>query len=206
MRPKFIYFDLGNVLLRFSRQRQFRQMAEAVGTTAEKAEAAFFQTGLYEAYERGELTTGQVYDRFCGELGVNCDIARLQHAGNDIFWPNTSMIPVVSALWSAGWRLGILSNTCASHWEFVSDGRYAFLSNLFEVTTLSYEVAAMKPDRRIYEAAAEKAGVAPSEILFTDDLPENVAGGRAFGFDAVIFTTAAAFVNELRNRGIRISY
>ena len=94
MRPKFIYFDLGNVLLRFSRQRQFRQMAEAVGTTTEKAEAAFFQTGLYEAYERGELTTEQVYDRFCGELGVNCDIARLQHAGNDIFWPNTSMIPL----------------------------------------------------------------------------------------------------------------
>jgi putative hydrolase of the HAD superfamily len=206
MRPKFIYFDLGNVLLRFDRQRQIRQMAEAAGTTPEKAKAAFFKTGIYEASERGELTTEQMFERFCAELGVECNLVRLRHAVNDIFWPNFSMIPVISALWSAGWRLGILSNTCASHWEFASDDRYSYLSNCFEVLALSYEVGVMKPDHRIYEAAAEKAGVAPDEILFTDDLAENVAGAREASFDAVVYSTTAAFVRELRSRGVEFSY
>ena len=30
----FIYFDLGNVLLHFSRERQFQQMAQVLGITA----------------------------------------------------------------------------------------------------------------------------------------------------------------------------
>ena len=32
----FIYFDLGNVLLHFSRERQFRQMAQVLGITAKE--------------------------------------------------------------------------------------------------------------------------------------------------------------------------
>jgi HAD superfamily hydrolase (TIGR01509 family) len=206
MAPKFIYFDLGKVLLCFDRDRQFRQMADVAGITPEKVRELFFDSGLYVAYETGELTTQQVFDEFCTKAGVACDRADLELAANDIFWPNVPMIPVVGALWSAGHRLGILSNTCATHWEFIADGRFRFLTCHFEQATLSYEVGAMKPDAKIYLAAAEKAGVAPNEILFTDDLEENVAGARQAGFDAVHYTSTATFVDELRSRGVEFSY
>ncbi len=206
MAPKFIYFDLGNVLLRFDRDRQFRQMAEVAGITPEMVRELFFDSGLYVAYETGQLTTQQVYDEFCSESGVACDRAQLELAANDIFWPNAPMIPVVSALWSAGYRLGILSNTCESHWQFVTDGRFGFLSRYFEQAALSYEVGAMKPAPKIYAAAVERAGVAPSEIFFTDDLEANVAGALEAGFDAANYTSTAAFADELRRRNVRINY
>ena len=45
----------------------------------------------------------------------------------------------------------------------------------------------MKPDRAIYDAAIERAGVAAHEVFFTDDRLENVEGARAVGIDAVQF-------------------
>lgn len=206
MAPKFIYFDLGNVLLRFDRERQFRQMADVAGISPEKVREFFFDSGLYVAYETGDLTTQQVYDEFCSKAGVACDRAELERAANDIFWPNVPMIPVVGALWSAGYRLGILSNTCECHWRFVTDGRFGFLSRYFEPAALSYEVGAMKPDPKIYAAAAEKAGVAPNEVFFTDDLQDNVEGALMAGFDAVLYAGTSGLVDQLRCRGIEFSY
>ena len=42
-----------------------------------------------------------------------------------------------------------------------------------------------KPEARAYLRVAEAIGVAPREILFFDDLEENVAASRAVGYQAV---------------------
>ncbi|GAA3507632.1 FMN phosphatase YigB (HAD superfamily) [Streptosporangium album] len=42
-----------------------------------------------------------------------------------------------------------------------------------------------KPDRRIYELAAERAGVAPERCLFVDDRLENVEAARALAMTGV---------------------
>ena len=64
----------------------------------------------------------------------------------------------------------------------------------------------MKPDRAIYTAAAELAGCRPEEVFFVDDLPENVVGARAAGFDAEVFTDVRTLVGDLRRRGVRFNY
>ncbi|MFG1825019.1 HAD family hydrolase [Microbispora bryophytorum] len=45
-----------------------------------------------------------------------------------------------------------------------------------------------KPDPRIYEIAAERAGVPLGRCLFVDDREENVEAARALGMTAVLFT------------------
>jgi HAD superfamily hydrolase (TIGR01509 family) len=61
----------------------------------------------------------------------------------------------------------------------------------------------LKPDRRIYEIAIQRAGVEPSEVFFVDDRLENVAGAQAVGIDVVQFTTSEQLVADLRVRGVR---
>jgi len=206
MRPRFVYFDLGNVLLRFSRPRQFQQMADVAGIDADQVRLAVMEGGLHDLYETGSITSAEFFERFCEATGARCDFHQLLRAGSDIFWPNYSMIPLVAALWSAGYRLGILSNTCAAHWEWIADRRFAMLPGYFEQIVLSYELGVMKPSGEIYAAAAERAGVPPAEIFYIDDLEENVNGARQFGFDAVLYTTTDALVGELRQRGLRFNY
>jgi putative hydrolase of the HAD superfamily len=203
---EFVYFDLGNVLLRFSRQRQFRQMAEVAGIEPGAVRFAVMDGGLQDLYECGAITSDEFFERFCAATGARCDFHRLMRAGSDMFWPNYSMIPRVAALWSAGYRLGILSNTCVAHWEWVGGGKFGMLPECFEEFVLSYEVGAMKPAREVYAAAAEKAGAGPAEIFYMDDIEENVIGAREFGFDAVLYTTTAELVRALRQRGLRFNY
>lgn len=206
MPPRFFYFDMGNVLLRFSHERMAEQLAAASGTTAPTAWKILFEDGLHWEYERGELSRQQFYARFCQAADVALtDIERLDAAGNDIFEVNALMVGLVGRLAGAGYRLGILSNTTKSHWQHCLR-RYGSLRSVFGVYALSYELKAMKPAPGVYEAAAKLAGVPASQVFFTDDRPENVAAALAAGFDAVRYESVSQVNEELRQRGVRTNF
>lgn len=205
--PSFFYFDMGNVLLNFSHERGARQMAELAGISPEAVwNLVFAGDDLEDRCERGDLDARGLYDIFCQQTKTQADFDLLERAGCDIFELNRQIIPVVAHLAAAGHRLGILSNTSASHWNFVTDGRYGLLPGPFEQFVLSFEVRSMKPERKIYDIAIEKAGVPASEIFFCDDRPDNVAGALAAGLDAVQFHTARQLAEELHQRGVRTNY
>ena len=105
------------------------------------------------------------------------------------------MVPLVSQFRAAGHRMGILSNTCRSHWEYCAR-RYRILTTLFDVAALSFEIHAVKPERAIFLAAAELAGCDPEEIFFVDDTPGHVDGARAAGYDAVAFLSPPQLAAE----------
>jgi glucose-1-phosphatase len=207
MQPKFLYFDLGRVLVNFSVERMLGQMAAAAGVTAEQVRAVLFSVNgaLMRDHETGRLSTRQFYDAFCAAIGSRPDFDRLIAAAAEIFELNLPVLPVVAQLRQAGYPMGILSNTCETHWEYCRR-QYRIVSEGFGVYALSYEIGAAKPDATIFRAAAELAGYRPEEIFFVDDLPGHVAGAQAAGFDAVQFTSAEALASDLRRRGIRFNY
>ncbi|HEV7226536.1 MAG TPA: HAD family phosphatase [Pirellulales bacterium] len=200
--PKFIYFDLGNVLLYFDHRRAARQMATVAGVPADLVWDVVFASGLEHRYEAGELSTQEFFEIFCDKTGSRPDYAALAAAAGDIFEVNAPLVELVSQLSSAGRRLGLLSNTCEWHWNHFAGGRYPPIPEAFHAVVLSFRAKAMKPDVRIYALAAEMAGAAPSEIFFVDDMPGHVAAARAFGFDAVQYTSPEALVAELAARGV----
>ena len=205
MPPKFIYFDLGNVLLNFSHPRMCRQMAEVAGLSEEAVFQALFSSGLELDYERGRVSTPEFYEQFCAATGTRPDLERLSHAACDIFSVHVGTKRILSQLLAAGYRLGLLSNTNEMHYNFFARGRYALIPTAFEQLVLSFEVGAIKPEPQIFTAAIEKAGVRPEEIFFTDDIAGHVEGARAAGIDAVQFTTPAALLDALLERGVRVS-
>ena len=204
--PRFFYFDLGNVLLKFDHRRAARQMAEVSGVPAERIWDVVFAGGLNEKIDAGELTTEEFYEQFCRELGCRPEKDALAYAASDIFELNYSMSAVLGRLAAARKRLGLLSNTCDMHWQYFGTGRYWFVPREFEAIVLSYRVQLMKPDPKIFLYAAELAGVRPEEVFYVDDMPQHVAGARAVGFDAVRYTTTAAFVADLAKRGVWLAY
>jgi putative hydrolase of the HAD superfamily len=204
--PGFIYFDLGNVLLKFSHRLAARQMADVAGVTEEMAWNAVFESGLSDRYELGHITSRDFFEHFCRATSSRPDFQQLLHAVSDIFELNTAIVPLVTHLHSAHRRLGILSNTNEAHWQFVSQGRYAIIRDFFPVKALSFQLKSMKPQPEIYTAAAALAGFDPQEIFFMDDRTENVAGARAVGFDAVLYENPRQLADELRRRHVRWNY
>jgi FMN phosphatase YigB (HAD superfamily) len=207
MRPQFIYFDMGNVLLHFSHEKMAGQMARVVGIEAAQAWRILFEghEALEWQYERGALTREEFYRGFCGAAGASADIDRLDAAGNDIFELNAPIIGPVGRLAGAGYRLGICSNTTLSHWTYCTS-RFRVLTAVFSVHAMSYELKAMKPDPKFYAAAAALAGVGPDGIFFTDDRADNVAAAIDAGWDAVQFESVSQLNEALRSRGVVINY
>ncbi len=202
--PKFLYFDLGMVLVRFSIDRMCRQMGQVAGIDAQRVREALFARPLHTQYEMGEISTEGYYQDFCQATGARPDFRQLCRAASEIFELNYAMLPVVAQLHAAGWRMGILSNTCQCHWEYLLE-TYRVLEQ-FPVFALSFEIRAAKPERAIFQAAAEMAGVAAEEIFFTDDIAGHVAGARAAGLDAVLYTSTPELVTELHKRGVQFNF
>ena len=206
MAPKFIYFDLGNVLVYFDHWIACRQMARVAGLTAERVWQVVFESDLEHRYESGQVDDHGFYEAFCQATATRPDYEQLLIAGSDIFRLNHSLLPVVAQIDGAGYPLGILSNTSPAHWAWVTAGRFGIVNLAFDRAALSYEIGVCKPDPRIYAAAAELADVRPEEIFFVDDMPENVAAARQAGFDAVLYTTTPLLAADLRNRGVEFNY
>ena len=85
------------------------------------------------------------------------------------------------------------------------DSGYAILPGRFARQVLSYEAGVMKPHAGIYAVATAAAGVPCDRIFFCDDLPQHVAAARAAGWDAELFTSASALIDQLAARGLTLS-
>lgn len=198
-----LLFDMGNVLIHFSHERMYRQLGELVGRDGAEVERWMHETGLFEGYETGRVTTDELRREFGRLADREMEGASLDCAASDIFWANESMEPVIDRLATSGLPLVLVSNTCETHFRWVSE-RFPVLRH-FKRRVLSFEVGACKPAAAIFEAAARAAGVAPAECFFTDDTPGHVEAARQLGFDAVVFQSASQVITELETRGLNLA-
>lgn len=204
MPPAFIYLDLGNVIFFFDRDRAFRQMAAASGADTAAVEDAVMAGGLQQAIERGDIGWSEFHAEFCSRTGTRPDPEALARAASDMFTLNAALLPIIACCRRAGVPLGILSNTCDPHWQFLVSRGYAILPGGFREIVLSHEERAAKPDRAIYEVATARAGVAPERIFFCDDLAPHIDAARGVGWDAELFVSAHELAEQLARRGINL--
>jgi len=205
--PTFIYFDMGNVLVNFSHDIAQHRLAELTGASlATVNEEVFGSDGLQWQLERGDL--GE--DDFFASVTALCEHAKtpslkdISVACSDIFTLNTEIVPLVAGLQQGGHRVGVFSNTCRWHIDWIR-ARFRLLT-MFDCFAMSHEIGAMKPEPASYEKAAEIAGAEPAEIFFTDDREENIQGATKAGFQTMQFTNASELGQRLRSLGLRFNY
>lgn len=203
--PKFIYFDLGNVLINFSHRRAADQMATASGASADFVWQLVFEGSMQTRLETGQLDSRSFCSEFRAATGSQIVDACLLKAASDIFWLNAPVVPIVGQLAAAGFSLGLLSNTCQAHWDFVWR-RFALLHYFFPIRLLSFEFGAMKPSASFFRAAIDAAGCEPAQTFFVDDRIEHVQAARSCGLDAIVFTSAQDLGHQLSNRGVSLNY
>lgn len=195
-------FDMGNVLTRFSHDRMCDQIGTLCEMTGDEMRRLLIDSGLQWEFERGHITEETFRDRLSDLVERSLDRNELRRASSDIFDPILEMRPILDALKSRGHRLVLLSNTTISHYEWIRE-KFTFLEP-FDHCVVSFEAGAMKPDPPIYQAALQAIHCEPWEAFYTDDIPEYVAKGREYGFQAETFTTPESLLRQLADRGIVI--
>jgi FMN phosphatase YigB (HAD superfamily) len=196
---KAVIFDLGKVLIPFDFQLGYAKLGVFCGISAADIPARLVGSTLVGDFESGRIAPRDFADRFCRSLNVDIPYEQFCEIWSSIFLPDTLIPEAMLQGIARNFRLVLLSNTNAIHFEMLVQ-TYPLLRH-FHSYVLSYEVGAMKPLPLIYQRAIEAAGCQPGECFFTDDIEANVDAARAQGMDAVQFQSAAQIEAELYKRG-----
>ncbi len=173
----------------------FAAFCDAEGLRPEAVRDAFARdpTGreLLAEFECGRLDDAEFERRFGGLLGVREPVGLIARLFGRMEGDHV-MQDAVAAFKAAGVRTGLLSNS----WGTGTYDRRRF-AELFDVLVISGEEGVRKPSPELYAIAADRMGMASSELVFVDDLPGNLKPARVLGMATVHHTDAAATIAQL---------
>ena len=109
------------------------------------------------------------------------------------------MRDLLTRLKAAGYRLYGLTNWCDAIYDVI--GKFGILQ-MMDDRLISSEERLIKPDVAIYDRLCDKFGLVKEECLFTDDKQINIDGATTAGLQAVLFTDAQTFEDDLKRYGI----
>lgn len=198
MTPALV-FDLGNVLARFD-PKTFVPLEIADPAAAAALYAALFESDIWYRLDEGTLQEEEALELVGQALPQYRHLAaRLLAVWDKYLTPIREMEPLLRQLKEKGYRLYLLSNASKRFYQYRSQLPALGLLD-GQIISADYRVA--KPKARIYQILCETYHLQPQQCFFTDDLPQNVQAAQAAGWQAVPFTTPAAYRQELHRRKI----
>ncbi len=211
-KPTFILFDLGNVLV-YIHPEAFLQTL-GIDSPDNRRYYQPLVIDIVKRYERGDDSTDEFLDRMDelfnrGRMPPGTGPGRgagqftreqFRHAMLRVVGkPVEGMEDLVRRVASKA-TVGLLSNTNPLHYETgCADLRVLhYIPHHF----LSYKLRALKPDPLIFERVLQRLSLDPAEILYIDDIGENLRAAAQFGFECHLFRERSALESELATLGL----
>jgi putative hydrolase of the HAD superfamily len=180
---KTIVFDFGNVIGFFDHRLVTNRLVPYAGISADGVHALLWDSQLEDDYEAGRISTREFLRRVQEAARLCCSQEELIAAYEDIFWPNPEVIDLLPRF-KPRYRLLLASNTNELHArKFLA--QFAEPLRLFDHLVLSHLAGARKPKAAFFEHCQCLTNCAPDECLFIDDLPANVEGAQACGWQGI---------------------
>jgi putative hydrolase of the HAD superfamily len=182
-----VAFDLGKVLVDFDYHIAVSRIAARSTLRPDGIKTFLGQSHAIIDYESGRLTREEFYEQARKATGFRGTIEEFGGFFADIFTEIPPMIELHAGLHRRGVPTYIFSNTNDLAVEHIRRN-FPFFRD-FDGYIFSYEVGAMKPDAKIYEALEKLVRRRGADIVYLDDRPENVAGGAARGWQTILHET-----------------
>jgi putative hydrolase of the HAD superfamily len=186
--PDALLFDLGGVVIDIDFNRAFAHWAKHAGCDEQLVRERFSQDTAYCRHEVGEIGVAEYFASLRTSLGIDLSDAQFLDGWNAFY---IGEIPGIAAL-LARVRIPLyaFTNTNRAH-EACWSAQFAEIMPLFRKIFVSSTIGLRKPERAAFEFVVREIGVPAGRIVFFDDNPDNVAGARACGLQAVHVTSHA---------------
>lgn len=199
MTIRAVVFDIGGVLERVATLSEFEESWRLrVGMTqAEYSRALASVDPDRLASRMGALSETQLMARYASALGLSA--AQAGEFKADLWdWYcgelDTEMRQFAASL-RPRYVTAILSNAIDGA-RREEQARYGF-EQLVDLIIYSYEVGLAKPDPRIYRLLCDRLGLAPAELVFLDDVPENVSAACDLGIHGLLHENTAGSIKAI---------
>ena len=204
-RVEALLFDLGRVLIELDVNRTHAKWAELAGVTIDHIDqqtaSIIAQSEPYFRHERGQISDAQFFDFLRASFQIALSDAQFLAGWNAMFVGETPGVRDVIARTAGQVPLYAFSNTNCAHQAYWSV-QFADLLAPFRKVYVSNELGARKPEAAAFQAVVSDIGLAPQNILFFDDLLQNVEGARASGLRAVQVSSVADIEGALQDVGL----
>ena len=179
----FIYFDMNGCLVHFF-QAAFTALAADTGAPADSVEAVYWHYN--DEVCRGTMSLDDFNTELAKRLGVKT--VDWQSYYLKAVEPIKEMHDVIT--WAAKhYRIGLLTNTMPGFVDAMR-GQGLIPDIPYDVIIDSSEAGAIKPEARMYDTAAERAGCSPGEIMLIDDSRVNLMAAERLGWHVMWFDDA----------------
>jgi putative hydrolase of the HAD superfamily len=181
---------MGNVLVHIDPAAFLRSLS--IDTPENRARYQSSIVEIVRRYERGDDTTAKYLSNLDVLFNSRDRAPDYHHGGKEYFSQfdfRNAMLSIIGApvagmeqiVRHVGARLpiGLLSNTNPIHFEYCLQ-KFPVLRHI-PSHFLSYQLRAFKPEPEIFARVIEKIPLPPGEILYIDDLAENVDAARTAG-------------------------
>ena len=184
---KVVVFDLGKVLVDFDYSIAARKVAARSKISLRDLAAFLSASPLLVQYECGMVNRRQFFEQIRDAVGFQGGMEEFGGYFADIFTEIPPMIALQAELRRRGIPTYIFSNTNDLAVEHV-EKNFPFFKH-FDGYLYSYQVGAMKPAAKIYEAMEKLCGRKGQDIIYLDDRLENIQAGLARGWKSLVHET-----------------
>lgn len=181
---KFVYFDVGGVVIKdFSKSNKWVELWRELGGEANKLDDFL---SLWDKYE-GEVCVGRDTDSILPilkeELGIRVpeNYSLLTDGFVKRTEPNPSIWPIIAKVKSRV-KIGLLTNAYPNMFEKTKKTIGLLPAIEWDVVVDSSLVGYKKPDKEIFEIAAEQCGEKPKNIFYIDNSEIHTEAAKKLGW------------------------
>lgn len=179
-----VVFDLGKVLVDFDYSIAARKVAARSSRKLDRLDQFLSGSSLLVEFESGRLTARQFFSEVQKATGFDGGADEFADYFADIFAPMPDMVELHAGLRKRHIPTYIFSNTNEIAVGHIRR-KFPFFSG-FDGYILSYEIGAMKPHGKIYDALESMSRRSRGDIFYIDDRAENVEAGASRGWQTVL--------------------
>ena len=182
-----VVFDLGKVLVDFDYSIAAKKIAARSTNQIDDFHEFLGSSPLLMRFETGQFNKHQFFSEVQKATGFGGNVDEFAEYFADIFTPIPQMLELHAELKSQKIPTYIFSNTNEIAVGHIRN-KFPFFGG-FDGYILSYEVGAMKPVGKIYDALERMTGRRGADIFYIDDRSENVEAAAARGWKMVLHET-----------------
>jgi FMN phosphatase YigB (HAD superfamily) len=194
-------FDLGNTLIRLAYERVLENICRDASVKRDELIEILEEPGSYRDMERGAVSFWEFYELLCDKTGYRGSIRDFHQVWSDFFDGTVLGAEELLERVRSRYRVAFLSNSNEVHAELIPRK----FSSLFEKDDrfiFSHRFKVAKPDPEIFRRALETIGATAQQVVFIDDLSENITAARSLGMQAYQFIDAVTLTRQLEADGL----
>jgi putative hydrolase of the HAD superfamily len=177
--------DYGEVLCLAPSDADRRALVKAAGWDPRRGDFWAAYWADRPGYDRADVTVEDYWARVLGHRpGARQLEALIAADGAGWLHPNLDSLAAAERAGQRGLHLAMLSNAPVEVADLIDSAPWmASFSRRF----FSCRLRAIKPEPTAYQAVLDAIGAEPSDVVFFDDRPANVAGAALLGIDGRLF-------------------